>query len=369
MKIGIPKEIKKNENRVALTPDGLIALVQAGHEVLVEKGAGVGAGISDDEYKKLGATIVNSHEKVFSAEMVYKVKEPIAEEYSLLKKGQILYAYLHLAPARVLTDALLKSGVTGVAFETIQLENGQLPLLEPMSEVAGRLAVQEGAKYLEKLYGGRGLLLGGVPGVAHGNVVVIGGGTAGLNAVKMAVGLGAKVTVLDINKKRLQFYDDTFDGRVETLFSTPGNIEKSLAIADLVVATVLIPGASAPKLVKRQHLKMMKKGSVIVDVSVDQGGCCETTKATYHDDPIFTVDGIIHYCVANMPGAVPLTSTWALAGATLPYALMIANKGLKEAIKDEALRKGLNTFKGSITHPEVAKSLGLPYKKITSADL
>ncbi len=362
MKIGVPKEIKKYENRVALTPDGLKMLKQAGHEVYVEKGAGLGAGISDDEYKSLDATVANSHKEVFGkADMVYKV--------NLFKEGQILYAYLHLAPDRKLTNALLERGVTGVAFETIQLSNGQLPLLEPMSEVAGRLAIQEGAKYLEKTYGGRGLLLGGVPGVARGNVVIIGGGTAGLNAAKMAIGLGANVRVLDIDKKKLQFFDDTFGGRVETLFSTPGNIESSLAIADLVVATVLIPGASAPKLIRKEHLKTMKKGSVIVDVSVDQGGCCETTKATYHDDPIFIVDGIIHYCVANMPGAVPLTSTWALAGATLPYALMIANKGLKEAVKDEALLKGINTFKGSVTHPQVAKSLGLPYKKITSADL
>ncbi|MCD6569776.1 MAG: alanine dehydrogenase [Deltaproteobacteria bacterium] len=370
MKIGIPKEIKKFENRVALTPDGLKAFVKAGHEVYIEKGAGLGAGITDDNYRKLGGVILENHGEVFEkADMVYKVKEPLPDEYGFLKETQILYTFLHLAADKELTCALLDRGVTGVAFETIQLTDGYLPLLEPMSEVAGRLSVQEGAKYLEKTYGGRGVLLGGVPGVARGNVVIIGGGTVGLNAAKMAVGMGANVRILDIDKRKLQFFDNLFDNRIETLYSTPANIERSLIDADLVICAVLVPGGAAPKLIRKPHLEIMKKGAVIVDVAVDQGGCCETTHPTYHDDPIFIVDGIVHYCVANMPGAVPVTSTWALAEATLPYAIEIANKGLKEAAKDEALLRGVNTFKGAITHPQVASSLGMPYKKISQDTL
>ncbi|MEA3221555.1 MAG: alanine dehydrogenase [Thermodesulfobacteriota bacterium] len=370
MRIGIPKEIKRFENRVALTPDGLKAFIDAGHTVYIEKGAGLGAGITDDDYLKQGAAILDHHKEIFEkADMVYKVKEPLPDEYEFLREGQILYAYLHLAANKNLTRALLDRKVTGVAFETIQLSDGQLPLLEPMSEVAGRLSVQEGAKYLEKTYGGEGVLLGGVPGVARGNVVIIGGGTVGLNAAEMAVGMGANVRVLDIDKRKMQFFDNLFGNRVETLYSTPGNIERSLADADLVVCAVLIPGGSAPKLIKREHLKIMKKGAVIVDVAVDQGGCCETTHPTYHDDPIFIVDDIVHYCVANIPGAVPVTSTWALAEATLPYAIEIATKGLKEAAKDEPLLKGINTFTGVVTHPQVAGSLGVPYKKILQDDL
>jgi len=370
MRIGILKEIKRFENRVALTPDGLKAIIDAGHTVYVEKGAGLGAGIADDDYLKQGATILDHHKEIFEkADMVYKVKEPLPAEYEFLREGQILYAYLHLAANKDLACALLDRKVTGVAFETIQLSDGHLPLLEPMSEVAGRLSVQEGAKYLEKTYGGEGVLLGGVPGVARGNVVIIGGGTVGLNAAEMAVGIGANVKILDIDKRKMQFLDNLFGNRVETLYSTPGNIERSLADADLVVCAVLIPGGSAPKLIKRRHLKIMKKGAVIVDVAVDQGGCCETTHPTYHDDPIFIVDGIVHYCVANIPGAVPVTSTWALAEATLPYAIEIATKGLKEAAKDEPLLKGINTFKGAVTHPQVASSLGVPYKKISQDDL
>jgi alanine dehydrogenase len=369
MKIGVPKEIKKFEHRVSMTPDGVKAFKAAGHSVYVEKGAGLGAQITDREYAQAGAKIVDTHKEVFAvADMVYKVKEPLKEEYNLFKKGQLLFTYLHLAADKTQALALLEKKVTGVAFETIQLENGHLPLLEPMSEVAGRLSVQEGAKYLEKTYGGRGVLLGGIPGVQRGNVVIIGGGVVGANAAKIAVGMGARVTIMDIQKKVLQKYDDLYGVEIETMYSTPGNIARCLEQADLVIGAVLIPGASAPKLITKEHIKIMKKGAVIVDVAVDQGGCCAYTKATYHDDPIFMVNGVVMYCVANMPGAVPVTSTWGLSQATLPYGLKIANLGIKEAAKDPAILKGINTFAGGITHPEVAKSLKLSYKKLT-ADL
>jgi alanine dehydrogenase len=366
MKVGVPKEIKRFESRVSMTPDGVRAFKAAGHEVYVENGAGVGAQITDEMYAKAGAVMLDTHEEVFAvADMIYKVKEPLKEEYGLFRQGQLLFTYLHLAADKEQAVALTERKVTGIAFETIQLENGHLPLLEPMSEVAGRLAVQEGAKYLEKTYGGRGVLLGGIPGVPRGNVVIIGGGVVGANATKIAVGMGARVTLMDIQKSILQRYDDFYGVAIETMYSTPGNIERCLENADLVIGAVLIPGASAPKLITEEHVRCMKKGAVVVDVAVDQGGCCAYTKATYHDDPIFYVDGVVMYCVANMPGAVPVTSTWGLSQATLPYGLKIANLGIKEAAKDPAVLKGINTFAGSITHDKVAESLGIAYKKIT----
>ena len=371
MNIGIPKEMKKFENRVALTPDGVKALKDGGHQIYIEKGAGIGSGFLDEVYRDAGAVILEGHGDIFGiSDMIYKVKEPLPEEYGLLRDGQILYAYLHLAAARNLAQVLVDRGVTAIAFETIQLDDGHLPLLEPMSEIAGRLSVQEGAKYLEKTYGGRGVLLGGVPGVPGANVVIIGAGTVGFNAAKVALGMGARVCVLDIDKRRMQFLDNVFGSSIETLYSTQYNIERRLEMADLVIASVLIPGAAAPKLIKKRHLGMMKKGAVIVDVAVDQGGCCETTHPTYHDDPVFICDGIVHYCVANMPGSVPLTATLALAEETLPYAIKIANKGLKKASADDrALFRGINTYRGNITHPRVAKSLGVKYREIIPEDL
>lgn len=370
MKIGVPKEIKHFEHRVAITPDGVRSFKACGHEVYIEKGAGLGADITDEAYKKAGAVMVDTHAETFAlADMVYKVKEPLKEEYGLFREGQLLFAYLHLAADKTLAEALVGAGVTGVAFETIQLANGHLPLLEPMSEVAGRLSVQEGAKYLEKTYGGRGVLLGGIPGVQRGKVVIIGGGTVGNNAAKIAVGMGAHVTIMDIQKNKLQQYDDLYGVQIETLYSTPDNIARALESADLVVGAVLIPGAAAPKLVTAEHIKNMKKGAVIVDVAVDQGGCCEYTRPTYHDDPIFLVDGVVHYCVANMPGAVPVTSTWGLSQATLPYGLKIANLGLKAAAEDPAILKGVNTHQGAITYPGVAKSLQMSCREIKAANL
>ena len=371
MKIGIPREIKRLENRVALIPDGVRLLRDAGHEVYIERGAGLGAGFKDEDYTGKGAIIAGSHKEVFEvSDMVYKVKEPLPEEYGLLKEGQILYAFLHLAAAGELTRVLLEKKVTSVAFETVQFDNGHLPLLEPMSEVAGRLSVQEGAKYLESTYGGRGLLLGGVPGVSRAEVMILGAGTVGYNAAKIAYGMGARVSILDIDKERLKFIDDKFESGVETLYAAPYNIERCLKKADLLIAAVLVPGRSAPKLIKKEHVSLMKKGAVIVDVAIDQGGCLETSRPTYHDNPVFIFNGVVHYCVTNMPGAVPLTSTVALAEATLPYALKIANKGLGAAVaEDRALLRGINTYRGEITHPGVAQSLGLPLRTISPGDI
>jgi len=370
MRVGIPKEIKRFEHRVAITPDGVRALTAAGHTVYIEKGAGLGADIPDESFLQAGAIIMVSHAELFAhSDMVYKVKEPLPEEYDLFREGQILFAYLHLAADKALACMLMEKGVTGVAFETVQLPDGHLPLLEPMSEVAGRLAVQEGAKYLEKTYGGRGVLLSGIPGVARGKVVILGGGTVGQNAAKIAVGMGARVTVMDVRKSILQHFDDLYGVKIETLASTPENIERSLANADLVIGAVLIPGATAPKLITTAHLKEMPRGAVIVDVAVDQGGCCETTRPTYHDDPVFLVGGIVHYCVANMPGAVPVTSTWGLAQVTLPYALALAGRGLKAAADNRAILSGINTHRGHITHAPVAQSIGLPFKELAAADL
>jgi len=360
MKIGVPKEIKPMEFRVAMTPGGVESLVRRGHEVLVEKGAGVGSGMPDAEYEAAGARLVSA-EEAWGAELVVKVKEPLPEEYRYLRPGLLLFTYLHLAASRELTEAMVKSGVTGIAYETVQLEDGSLPLLVPMSEVAGRMATQVGAYYLEKPMGGRGILLGGVPGVAPASVVILGGGTVGTNAAKIALGMGAQVYVLDVNHRRLQYLDDVFGGRLITLTSTEANIKKAVPFADLLIGAVLIPGAKAPKLVTREMVASMKEGAVIVDVAVDQGGCVETIRPTTHDDPTYLVDGVVHYGVANMPGAVPRTSTFALTNQTLPYVLKLAEKGLDALKEDPALLKGLNVHAGRLTHPAVAEAFGLPY--------
>ncbi|MEA4853043.1 MAG: alanine dehydrogenase [Christensenella sp.] len=369
MIVGVVKEIKNHEYRVGLTPACVKAFVTAGHNVLLEQGAGEGAGFEDSEYTAAGAQIISSAADVWGkSEMIIKVKEPIAPEYKYLREGLILYTYLHLAADKPLTDALLASGTKAVAYETIVGRDGGLPCLTPMSAIAGRISIQEGAKYLEKPFGGRGLLMGGVPGVGKANVVIIGGGIVGTNAAKMAVGLDANVTVLDMNLSRLTYLDDVFGGRITTLFSSRGNIEECLKEADVVVGAVLLPGRSTPKLVKKEDLKLMKKGAVIVDVAVDQGGCIETTRATTHQDPIYIVDGIVHYCVANIPGAVPRTSTLALVNSTLGYGLKIANMGLEEALSEDAgLARGLNCYEGKVTFPGVAEAFGLscmPMKEV-----
>lgn len=368
MKVGTVKEIKVHEYRVGMTPNCVKTYIQNGHTVYVESTAGDGAGFSDDEYKAAGAVIVNDAKTIFeTCDMVVKVKEPLEEEYKYLRKDLILYTYLHLAASKELTMALLDSGTKGVAFETIKDKNGALPCLRPMSEIAGRLSIQEGAKYLEKTFGGRGVLLSGVPGVERCKITIVGGGIAGTNACKIAAGMGAQVTILDLNLNRLAYLDEIFDGKVTTLYSSEENLDKSIAEADLVIGSVLIPGASAPKLIKRKHLKNMKKGAVIVDIAVDQGGCCETTKVTYHDDPTFEVDGIIHYCVGNMPGAVPRTSTLALANTTLPYGIMIANMGLENAIKqNNDILQGVNTYDGKCTYQKVAECHGITYVPVTN---
>ncbi|MBQ0108662.1 MAG: alanine dehydrogenase, partial [Clostridiales bacterium] len=323
MKIGTTKELKNHEYRVGLTPDNVMAYVAHGHEVFVETGAGVGAGFADEEYINAGAKILATPKEVFdTCEMIVKVKEPEECEYDYLRKGQILYTYLHLAANKPLADTLIKRGVKAVAFETITDNAGNLPCLRPMSQIAGRLSIQEGAKYIEQSFGGRGILLGGVPGVERGKIVIIGGGVAGTYAAKAAVGIDAQVTLLDINPNRLAYIEDIFGASVTTLYSTEANIRKCLSEADLVIGSVLIPGGSTPKLVRREHLKLMKKGAVIVDIAIDQGGCCESSHVTTHDDPIFIEEGIVHYCVGNMPGAVPHTSTIALANTTIRYGLM-----------------------------------------------
>jgi len=360
MIIGVPKEIKEKEFRVALTPAGVRALVQAGHTVLVEQGAGEGSGIADAEYTAAGATVLATAGEVWGgAEMVVKVKEPLPPEYPLLRPGLILFTYLHLAPLPELTQALLDAQVTGVAYETVQLDNGFLPLLAPMSQVAGRMAIQVGAHFLEKEAGGRGVLLAGVPGVAPGHVTILGSGTVAVNAAQMAMGLGAQVTMLGRNLGRLAELDDLFRGRLITLASSRHTIEEELTKADLVVGAVLVPGGRAPRLINREMLSLMQKGSVIVDVAIDQGGCAETSRPTYHSDPVYTVDGIVHYCVANMPGAVPRTSTFALTNATLPYCLALANKGFSRAAQeDPALCRGITVHQGAITNRLVAESQG-----------
>jgi alanine dehydrogenase len=364
VRIGIPKEIKDNEYRVGMVPAGVHALVDAGHEVVVQEGAGNGSGIPNEDYVSAGARLVPDAASVWSwAEMVVKVKEPVGPEYDLMRPGQTLFTYLHLAPLPELTDVLLEKQVTGVAYETIEDRSGRLPLLTPMSEVAGRMAVVVGASYLQKGHGGRGTLLAGVPGVPPGDVVVVGGGIVGLNSIKMALGLGARVAVLDTNLDRLRQIDDLFHGAVTTLASNQYNMRAALRRADLLIGAVLIPGRAAPKLVTREMLKLMKEGAVVVDVAVDQGGCFETTHATTHSDPVYVVDGVVHYCVANMPGAVPRTSTFALNNATLPYGLALANKGVIRAVdEDPGLLPGVNTYKGHITNLPVAESQKRPYK-------
>jgi alanine dehydrogenase len=366
MIVAVPKEVKDNEYRVGLVPAGVKALTMAGHSVLVQKSAGEGSGISDQEYVTAGAQIIGSAEEAWSrAEMVVKVKEPIASEYGLLRENLILFTYLHLAPARELTRAMLDSGVTGVAYETITNEHGQLPLLTPMSEVAGRMSIQVGATYLEKINGGRGVLLGGVPGVVPGRVTIIGGGVVGTNAAKIAVGFGAAVTIIDRDMERLRYLDDIFGSRIRTLASNPYTIHESVAQSDLVVGAVLVPGAAAPKLVTRDMLKDMPRGAVIVDVAVDQGGCIETTKPTTHSQPTYYVENVLHYGVTNMPGAVPRTSTFALTNATLPLALKLAKYGVEEAFRrDPHLKNGANTYKGKAVYEAVAKDQGLEYTPI-----
>lgn len=363
MKIGCVAEIKRHEYRVGLTPHCVSAYAARGHRVSVQAGAGAGAGFTDREYEEAGATIVPDAAGVFaSSDMIVKVKEPQPSEYGLLREGQILYTYLHLAADEKQTRALLERKIVGVAYETIRTDDGALPCLKPMSEIAGRLSVQEGAKFLERPFGGRGVLLGGVPGVPRGKVAILGGGVVGMNAAKMAVGLGAEVTVLDVKADRLAYIDDVFGGRVTTLYSTEANIARVLSESDLVVGAVLIPGARAPRLVRRDQLSLMKKRAVIVDVAVDQGGCVETTRPTTHDEPTFEVDGIVHYCVANMPGAVALTSTLALTSTTLPYGLKLADRGAVDALKsDEALKRGLNVYRGACTCREVAAAFSLAY--------
>jgi alanine dehydrogenase len=368
MIIGVPKEVKDHETRVGLVPHGVTALREAGHEVLVETHAGQGSSLTDDEYAAAGATILNSAAEIWRrADLVVKVKEPQPKECEFLKPGLTLFTYLHLAPLPELTDRLLKARVNGVAYETIRERDGSLPLLTPMSEVAGRMSVQVGAQYLERPNGGRGILLGGVPGVAPANVVILGGGIVGLNAAKIAIGLGAHVTIIDRNLNRLRELDDIFNGTVVTLASNAWTISENLKTADLVVGAVLIPGASAPRLVKREMIAAMKPGSVVVDVAIDQGGCFETSHATTHTEPVYFVDGVLHYCVSNMPAAVPHTSTFALTNATFPYLLQLANYGLERACeKNPGLKEGVNTYSGHITYAGVAESQGRQWRELTA---
>lgn len=368
MFVGVPKEIKNHEYRIGLTPAGVRELVQRGHAVLVEKAGGEGVGLSDEMYELAGAQIVSSASEIFErADMIVKVKEPQPIECQMLRANQLLFTYLHLAPDPEQTRLLVESGATCVAYETVTDAHGGLPLLAPMSEVAGRMSIQAGAHCLEKAQGGSGVLLGGVPGVEPGNVTVIGGGVVGLHAARMAMGLGADVTILDRSLARLKQIDEMFDGRIKTLFSTTESIEQQLSVADIVVGAVLIPGAAAPKLVTRDMLKLMKKGSVLVDVAIDQGGCFETSHATTHQDPSFVVDDVIHYCVANMPGGVARTSTFALTNATLPYVLALADKGLSALLEDKHLLNGLNVHGGLVTCNAVAEVLGYEYVEPQSA--
>ena len=366
MKIGVPAEIKNNEYRVGMIPASVREYTMRGHEVFVEKGAGEGSAIADETYVEAGATLLSTADEVWeAAEMIVKVKEPLESEYARMQRGQIIYTYFHLAAVPALAQALLEKEIAAVAYETIQTPDGRLPLLEPMSEVAGRMSVQVGARSLERAEGGKGILLGGVPGVNRAKVVILGAGTVGTNAAKMAVGMGAKVTMLDVNLARLRYLDDIFDSRIQTLHSNAGTIAEETAAADLVIGAVLIPGAKAPHLVTREHISAMSEGSVVVDVSVDQGGCIATCHPTTHQDPTYVVDGVVHYCVANMPGAVARTSTFALNNTTLSYGLKIAERGLEAALRDdEPLQKGLNTYRGACTHEAVADSLELAYTPV-----
>ncbi|WP_043933234.1 alanine dehydrogenase [Bacillus sp. EB01] len=368
MIIGVPKEIKNNENRVALTPAGVLTLVQAGHKVLIEKEAGVGSGFTDEDYIQAGAEIIETAEKVWQAEMVMKVKEPLESEYNYFGKGLILFTYLHLAAEPFLAKALKEAGVTAIAYETVSV-NRTLPLLTPMSEVAGRMSAQIGAQYLQKVNGGQGILLSGVPGVSRGKVTIVGGGIVGTNAAKMAIGLGAEVTIIDLSADRLRYLDDIFGNNIKTLMSNPYNIAQAVKEADLVIGAVLIPGAKAPKLVTEEMVKSMKPGSVIVDVAIDQGGSVETIDhVTTHDNPTYIKHGVVHYSVANMPGAVPRTSTMALTNVTVPYALQIANKGIEKAISENpALKLGVNVANGEVTYEAVARDLQYNYVSVDDA--
>jgi alanine dehydrogenase len=364
MRVGVPKEIKTAEARVGITPPGVEAFVNNGHEVYIEKEAGLGSGITDEEYIKAGAKIVNTSKEIYeTADLILKVKEPQPNEYDYLREGQVLFAYLHLAPDKQQTQALLDRKVIGIAYETVQLDNGSLPLLTPMSEIAGRMAVTIGAYLLTNMNKGRGIVLGGVPGVEPAEVVIIGGGTVGINAARTAIGMGARVTVIDIDPRRLAYLDDIFNGRATTLMSNNYNIAQSAQRADLLIGAVLIPGARTPKLVTKDIVKTMKNGSVIVDVAIDQGGCVETCNiTTSHNNPYFIRYGVVHYSVPNIPGAVPRTSTFALTNVTLSYALQIANKGYKNALlENQALLKGLNVYKGMLTYKPVAEAQGLHY--------
>ncbi|EZH66733.1 alanine dehydrogenase [Bacillaceae bacterium JMAK1] len=363
MNIGVPKEIKNQENRVAMTPTGVVLLKRDGHQVFIEKSAGVGSGFTDEQYVEAGAVIVDSAKEAWNQELIVKVKEPVQAEYGYFKEGQQLFTYLHLAAEEELTKALLESKVTAVAYETVQLPDRSLPLLTPMSEVAGRMSTQMGVQYLEKTKGGKGILLAGVPGVSRGKVTIIGGGVAGTNAAKIALGLGASVTILDLSPQRLRELDDLFGSSVNLLVSNPVTIEQSVIEADVVIGAVLIPGAKAPKLVKEETIKKMQPGSVIVDIAIDQGGIFETTdRITTHDDPVYTKHDVLHYAVANMPGAVPRTSTIALTNVTMPYVSAIANKGLVPALQQDLnLKKGLNTIDGKLTYEAVAVAMDLPF--------
>jgi alanine dehydrogenase len=369
MIVGVPKEVKDRESRVSVTPAGVHEYVKHGHTVLVETHAGEGSGISDADYAAAGARIISSHEDVFAgSDMIVKVKEPTAAEFQLLKRDQVLFTYLHLANEASLARTLIERNVQAVAYETVQLDNGPLPLLTPMSEVAGRMSIQVGAYYLQRTNGGIGVLLGGVPGVPGAEVVIIGGGIVGTNATQIALGMGANVTILDMNVDRLRYLDEILHGRINTQTSNAHVVAEAVARADLVVGGVLVAGARAPKLVTAEMVRSMRRGSVMVDVAIDQGGCFETSHPTSHSDPIFTVDGVIHYCVTNMPGAVPRTSTFALSNVTLPYGLALADRGLVGAtLHDPALAKGVNVYNGQITHAGVAEALGLPYVELQSA--
>lgn len=364
MIIGVPKEIKISENRVGMTEAGASQLVKEGHTVIIEKDAGVGSGITNEQYEKVGAKIIDTKKEVYAkANMIMKVKEPLPDEYELMHENQILYTYLHLAAEPKLTKVLCEKKVKAIAYETIQSDKGALPLLTPMSEVAGRMATQVGAFYLQKNHGGKGVLMGGVTGVKPAKVTIIGGGVVGTNAAKMAVGLGANVTILDVNTARLEYLDDIFQGRCQTLFSNAKNIEDSARESDLLIGAVLIPGQKAPTLVSKELVTQMSKGSVVVDVAVDQGGCIETCKPTSHTNPTFEIDGVIHYCVPNMPGVVPRTSTYALTNVTLKYASLIARMGVEDAVAgDKALLKGLNTYGGYVCYEPVARDLGMEYR-------
>jgi alanine dehydrogenase len=366
MVIGVPKEIKDHEYRVSLTPAGAAILRQSGHEVWLEPSAGQGSGFSDDEYRKAGVLVADSKDEVFKeADLILKVKEPLLSECHLFRPGQVLFTYLHLASLPEVTKALLSNKITAIAYETTESRDGSLPMLKPMSEIAGRMSVQIGAQYLEKIHGGRGVLLGGVPGTEPGRVVVLGAGIVGSSATRIAVGMGAQVTVINLDIERLRYLDDQYQGRIVTLDVSPATVEEAVCSADLVIGAVLVPGAKAPKLVSRSLVSRMKRGAVIVDVSVDQGGCVETTRPTTHSEPVYVIDGVVHYCVANMPGIVPRTSTFALTNATLPYLLQLAGDGVDRSIRsDPGLAKGVNLKDGKVTHRGVAEAHGLPFTPV-----